>query len=757
MARCRGAISVAAGVILVGVAVVGARPALAGFPIYTTPTLVEQRVIQTNPFNGPAQVAIGDAEDVAWDPVRDTIWLVDDTNRQIVEIDKDTGELRTVIGHDQLAAIPSFVPGGPLAGDVRIGDMEAMAYDSVTDRMFLFSGSCCKNVPHKGTAFELLRETPGGPFEPETYQPLENLAASDFSGAGFRLGTLWAGSLKKIYTYDYDTDILTFVKDLTTVSGEITGVKFSPDGTDLWLTNQSDDLYRMAMPGLTHVPNQNCYLTLAPDCYVWKSLKPFGGVRDGRAAEVIGDELFICDGYDGYSHSNPLRYAIHVYKVVDANGQPPPSTTTTTSTSSTTTTTSTTQPTSTASSTTTTTTTSTTTTSVPPPDPLPSNETFHGISPIRLMDTRSASTIDGRYLNAGRLQANATTALQVIGRGQVPVAGVGAVALNVTAIDPSGESYLTVWPTGTDRPTASSLNTAPGTTVANMVVVPVGANGTIQLFNESGNVDVAVDLLGWFPTSNGFTGVTPARLLDTRNAATVDDGFRGGGAVSGGSVKKVSVLGRGDVPASGVTSVSVNVTATGATTSSFVTVWPSDQDRPTASNLNVIPGVTAANMVNVPVAADGTISLYVESGSVDLVVDVLGWFAPTPGFHPLAGARLADTRDAPTVDGESRHTGRVGAGANMSVRVLGRGGVAPSGVSSVILNVTAVDASASTYLTVWPSGITPPTASTLNVRQGRSLPNLVIVPVGADGSVSILNAFGSVDLVVDILGWFSAP
>ena len=49
-----------------------------------------------------------------------------------------------------------------------------------------------------------------------------------------------------------------------------------------------------------------------------------------------------------------------------------------------------------------------------------------------------------------------------------------------------------------------------------MVIAKVGDGGQISLFNFAGSVDLIVDVLGWFPTVDRFTGVDPARLLDTR-------------------------------------------------------------------------------------------------------------------------------------------------------------------------------------------------------------------------------------------------
>ena len=114
----------------------------------------------------------------------------------------------------------------------------------------------------------------------------------------------------------------------------------------------------------------------------------------------------------------------------------------------------------------------------------------------------------------------------------------------------------------------------PGQTVANMVIVPVGAGGRVTLFNLAGNTDLIADVLGYFPT-NSVTGVNPARPMDTRAGSPTTDGqFAGTGAVGANSTTNLTVLNRGGVPASGVGAVALNVTVTEPTAGSFVTVFP---------------------------------------------------------------------------------------------------------------------------------------------------------------------------------------
>jgi M6 family metalloprotease-like protein len=133
------------------------------------------------------------------------------------------------------------------------------------------------------------------------------------------------------------------------------------------------------------------------------------------------------------------------------------------------------------------------------------------------MDTRGGNpTIDGLFAGAGQVGQASSVDLTVVGRGGVPASGVGAVALNVTVTNPTNSSFLTVWPTGAERPLASNLNFVGGQTIPNMVIVPVGAGGQVSFYNNTGGVDVVVDVLGWFPTGASYTGLTPARQMDTR-------------------------------------------------------------------------------------------------------------------------------------------------------------------------------------------------------------------------------------------------
>ena len=106
------------------------------------------------------------------------------------------------------------------------------------------------------------------------------------------------------------------------------------------------------------------------------------------------------------------------------------------------------------------------------------------------------------------------------GVGGIPSNNVSAVALNVTGVNPSTDTHLTVWPHLNVKPNASSLNVAAGKTRPNLVIVPLGPDGKVSYFNNAGAVDVVADVVGWYDGDGTnqprYEGLAPVRLLDTR-------------------------------------------------------------------------------------------------------------------------------------------------------------------------------------------------------------------------------------------------
>ena len=264
---------------------------------------------------------------------------------------------------------------------------------------------------------------------------------------------------------------------------------------------------------------------------------------------------------------------------------------------------------------------------------LPPSGTLTSNSPSRIVDTRpSYTTIDGQMQQIGPLAGGGTLRVPILGRAGIPNSGVGAVVLNVTAVDSTSSGHLTAFPTGESVPNASNLNFTPGQTVPNMVIVKVGSDGSISLQNgaTTGGTNVVVDVSGWLPSSGNFHSVSPARIADTRPAySTIDGRSQNVGRIAGGSSIRVPVLGRGGIPSSGVTSVAVNVTVVRPTSSGNLTAYPGGEFSPNTSNLNFVPDVIIPNMVVLRVGSDGTIVIDNKAigGSADIVVDVAGWFS----------------------------------------------------------------------------------------------------------------------------------
>ena len=264
---------------------------------------------------------------------------------------------------------------------------------------------------------------------------------------------------------------------------------------------------------------------------------------------------------------------------------------------------------------------------------------YEPLPPARICDTRQTSVSGITDQCTGKTMGPGTTlTVQVAGNGGVPSTGVEAVVMNVTVAGTTAGGYLTVWPAGQPQPLASNLNWPAGRTVSNRVVVPLGSSGQIDLYNATGAANAIIDVNGWFtsgsnPSAVGaaVTPVSPARICDTRQTSVSGITDQCTGKTMGpGSTLTVQVAGKGGVPSTGVEAVVMNVTVTDTTAGGYLTVWPAGQPRPLASDLNWSPGEVKANLVVATLGASGAVSIYSNSGSTDVIIDVVGYFT-SPG------------------------------------------------------------------------------------------------------------------------------
>lgn len=373
-----------------------------------------------------------------------------------------------------------------------------------------------------------------------------------------------------------------------------------------------------------------------------------------------------------------------------------------------------------------------------------SGSAFHPLQPVRYLDSRTSA---GGW--SAKLAAGSPRDLTVAGIGNIPPTATAAV-MNITVTDASAGSYLSVWPTGSAKPSASTINFGQGQTIANLATVPIGADGQVRFANTVGTAHVIADLVGYFDDGSGsgdlYNPIAPKRLLDSRSAI---GGW--GTPLTAGQPREINVTGSGST--SGIpdtaTTIVANVTATNPTQGSFLTVWPAGVQQPATSTINMAPGETIANLTTVLIGGNGKISVANAVGATDVIVDVVGYYDTAGGnrFHAIAPSRLLDDRSGIGL------TGPFGPKQSRTLPITGRAGI-PASATAVVANLTATNGTAGSFITAYPSGAVP-TASNLNFGPYQTIANLSVTRISAAGTIQLYNANGSVDLIADSTGYFA--
>jgi len=277
-------------------------------------------------------------------------------------------------------------------------------------------------------------------------------------------------------------------------------------------------------------------------------------------------------------------------------------------------------------------------------------------------------------------------------------------------------------------------------------------SATISVPDDAYGTPHTVAVAGAAVAGGPYTPLPPARILDTR-VGPVPPG-RSGGPLGPDQAMDVPISGQGGVPASGVTAVLLNVTVTNPTIQSALTIYPAGaQTRPIASNLNFVSGQTVANLAEVALGANGSVTVYNRSGATDVIFDVAGYVSsasaspgPSGFYNPLIPSRVLDTRIA---------RAPFAANSTHRLQIAGWAGVPLSGADAVSLNVTVTGAPAGGYITAWPDGDGMPNTSNLNFNAGQTVQNRVIVKLPSNGVVDLYVGGGGSDVIVDIGGWFT--
>jgi len=377
----------------------------------------------------------------------------------------------------------------------------------------------------------------------------------------------------------------------------------------------------------------------------------------------------------------------------------------------------------------------------PGPAIVTSPSEFVPLTPKRVCDTRVGTG------GVPRRKMHREERMRVRVRG---VAGVPddatAVVANVTAVEATEHMFFTVYPGSTARPPTSNLNGGPGRPVPNLVVMGIGDDGRIDVFNSHGETHCIVDVFGYFATRGGerFVPVDPSRLFDTRS---------GQGARRGklGHLQPldVQVAGNAGVPKSDATAVVMNLTVTEPEAPGHVTISPAGVDTPDTSNVNFYAGDTVPNLTICKLGTGGKITVNGAGGNRHVLADVFGYFASNgDSLRATPPRRVLDTRI-----GVGSEQQPVGPRQQIGLVLAGSGAVPPT-ATAVVMNVTATEVARPSFVSVWPAGESNPGTSNLNLMPGQTIANLVICRIGEGGALTIANELSQCEVIADVLGYF---
>jgi hypothetical protein len=263
---------------------------------------------------------------------------------------------------------------------------------------------------------------------------------------------------------------------------------------------------------------------------------------------------------------------------------------------------------------------------------------YNKITPCRLVDTRAGAsaalpTIKGAFANNEErvIPFRANNSVNCI----IPPEAT-AVVINLTAVNPTVEGHIKIYPGNVAAPNVSNINFAPNSgAIANQAIVqlnPSGAPDTklrASFATVAGTTDVIIDVNGYFaPTGARFHALPLCRLLDTRayptnKALLMPPNYT---KLTAGQTITFSVQGCA-IPSDAV-AVFANLMAVNASGEGFFTIYPADVTRPTVSALNFQNGHNAIpNAVIVPLAAGtGELKLYSGASGAHAVLNITGYF-----------------------------------------------------------------------------------------------------------------------------------
>lgn len=296
--------------------------------------------------------------------------------------------------------------------------------------------------------------------------------------------------------------------------------------------------------------------------------------------------------------------------------------------------------------------------------------------------------------------------------------------------------------------------------IADMAFVP-NAGGYSLMYVLNGSDEVRRIDLASNPPAGTVRGlkldpINPTRVYDTRLNIGVAPGI-----MRANSTRQIDV----QVPGPDVTAVLVNISLDQTAAPGYVQAWPARTQRPATAVINAEAARQVVSNSAVLPVTDGKIVLYTQA-STHVIVDVLGYYRAPSGatadgrYVALPPIRRADTREpaGATLPGGQRNDFQV-VGDHMDVAFPGTAGIPDDGtVEAVAFIVAAVSSPTDVpgHATAYPAGTTRPNAANVTSSGfGDIRPNLVIVPLGADGKVSFHRA-AIKDLTIDVAGYITS-
>jgi len=316
-----------------------------------------------------------------------------------------------------------------------------------------------------------------------------------------------------------------------------------------------------------------------------------------------------------------------------------------------------------------------------------------------------------------------------------------AAVVNMTAVAPRNNGFLTAYPCDAPRPLVSQVVYRRDDVVGAGAIIPVDAEGQICVYQLAGT-NLVVDVSGTFSRTSGVTGDVPNRLFDSREIS-VGSKLRPG-------TYPVDVT---DGSAPVTDPIAVAVTAVAADGPGFMSMHPCDQT-PETSTVNVfMPGRNLSNTSIVAPDAAARVCLTVAGSSMHAVIDRTATFTSPSGESMLSierPHRVVDTRQPDT---------RAGAGDVVRFSIGDTDLIPPStdpaasGVEAIGFNLTIIRPDANGFGTVWPCDDERPLASNINFRAGEVLANFVVGELDTDGDVCVFVTTGT-HLAIDVLAGF---